>query len=729
MGLIREAIYLCRRRLDSTSRTQTQINDIDFYFSSINNVGQYLIQLSMELYNIILPFIQYYIAYDILFRLESLSFNYLDSYDYKKYCELIDSILKKIDDKYILEQKNFINEYKILALSRKYNKDKRYDVYFNNGSLKYSDYILIDLKSYKNSIIWKKIEIENNILHLEGIDNLWIIKENYQYFCKLGNKTYYPQIFYHNSDDFITLYGTFEKGKIISFNIELEENLTQIIYIYISFFNTSMEIFTNPGYLAKLPSISNGYFVSENYIIKMINQRLTLYQNSYNNVEHFEKLYQRQLIKLWKCNIIKLRNRKIRYKNNKYKKKEIWIINDKKNKAGDNGEYFFRYLINKDIKGLNIYYSIQKNCKDFKRLNNLGNILDLNSKKYLNIFLKSDKIISSVSDEWVTNPFGRNRDYIKDLFSFNFIFIKNGIIKDDFSKSLNKLDSNIKLFVASTIKEYNYLLSSKFGYNKNEVILTGMPRFDNLEKHNKNKLDINIKNIILIIPTWRKIIKTPKESLVFNKIHSDNFKSTKFYRFYNSLINDKFLTKIMKLYNYKGILCLHYNFAALWIYFEKNDAFEIKESCDYQELIMESSLLITDYSSVFFDFGYLKKPIIYTHFDYEEYREQHVEEGYFNYQKDGFGPIYNNINSTINSIIESIKNNNTMNSKYLKRINNFFTFFDENNSERLFQQINKISHIKESEFSHYNLIILLMIISIILLKKCINLFQIIKYSK
>ena len=237
MGLIREAIYLCRRRLDSTSRTQTQINDIDFYFSSINNVGQYLIQLSMELYNIILPFIQYYIAYDILFRLESPSFNYLDSYDYKKYCELIDSILKKIDDKYILEQKNFINEYKILALSRKYNKDKRYDVYFNNGCLKYSDYTLIDLKNYKNIIIWKKIEIENNILHLEGIDNLWIIKENYHYFCKLGNKTYYPQIFYHNSDDFITLYGTFEKGKIISFNIELEENLTQFIYIYIFLFS------------------------------------------------------------------------------------------------------------------------------------------------------------------------------------------------------------------------------------------------------------------------------------------------------------------------------------------------------------------------------------------------------------------------------------------------------------------------------------------------------------
>ena len=157
MGLIKEAVYLCRKREDTTSRTQTQQNDLDFYFSSIYNVGQYLMKLSLELYKQIQPFVQYYIAYDILFRFESLSFKYLDSSDYKKYCELIESVLKMIDDKYILEQKNFINAYKILALSKKYNKDIRYDVYFEKGCLKYSDYTLINLKKYKNIIICKII--------------------------------------------------------------------------------------------------------------------------------------------------------------------------------------------------------------------------------------------------------------------------------------------------------------------------------------------------------------------------------------------------------------------------------------------------------------------------------------------------------------------------------------------------------------------------------------------
>ena len=547
MGLIKEAVYLCQKREDTTSRTQTQQNDLDFYFSSIYNVGQYLMKLSLELYKQIQPFVQYYIAYDILFRFENLSFKYLDSSDYKKYCELIESVLKMIEDKYILEQKNFISAYKILALSKKYNKDIRYEVYFEKGCLKYSDYTLINLKKYKNIIIWKKIEIINNTLHLEGIDNLWITKD-YKYFCKIGNKTYYPEIVKYNSHDLITLFGTFDEGKVIIFNIKFEEIFTHIIYMYISFFNISTEIFSNPGYLSRLPSIPDGYYISENYIIKMINKRITLYPNTWNNANNFENLYLKQLNKLGLYNIIKLRKRIIRYKNNKYIKKEIWIINDEKDKAGDNGEYFFRYLKNKDIKGLDIYFAVQKNCKDFESLYNLGNILDLNSKKYLNIFMKSDKIISSVYDGWVFNPFGMYRNYIKDLFNFNIIYIKNGIIKDDYSKIFNRFDCNIKLFSVSTIKEYNYLISSKFKYNKNEVVLTGMPRFDNLHKYNQNKFNLNNNKIILIIPTWRKFIKRYKNSLIFNKIHYDNFKNTQFYQFYNSLINDKRLIKMMKLY-------------------------------------------------------------------------------------------------------------------------------------------------------------------------------------
>ena len=79
-------------------------------------------------------------------------------------------------------------------------------------------------------------------------------------------------------------------------------------------------------------------------------------------------------------------------------------------------------------------------------------------------------------------------------------------------------------------------------------------------------------------------------------------------------------------------------------------------------------------------------------------------------------------------MIKSIRNNNNLKIKYLKRINNFFTFFDDNNSERLFQQIAKISFIKENTFSIYSMILFL-IITIIILKIIRQLYSLIKFLK
>ena len=130
-----------------------------------------------------------------------------------------------------------------------------------------------------------------------------------------------------------------------------------------------------------------------------------------------------------------------------------------------------------------------------------------------------------------------------------------------------------------------------------------------------------------------------------------------------------------KYINYTGIFCLSPYFSAQWIDFKKNSHFAIKEVCNLHELILYSSLLITDYSSISFDFGYLKKPIIYTQFDYKEYRKLEYPEGYFKYESDGFGPVYNNIDQTVDSIIKYIEKNCSIEEKYLNRIKSFFTFF------------------------------------------------------
>ena len=666
MGLIREALYFCRKRNDFTSRTQTQKYDIRFYFSTIKSVSQYLIDLSKALYNRVVPFIQFYLAYDILFRIESLSYKYLNSNDYIKYCRLIESLLQEIEDKYIFEQKCISNKFIIVALSIKYKRDLRYDIALKNGTLKYSNYTFIDLRKVKNVIIWKTISIKNNTLHLEGEDSLWLPKEKYFYFCKLENRTFKPKLEKYSLNDFKSLFGIVEKGKIVIFDIPLENIQEKVIHMYISYMNKNFEIFTTQGYFTHIPKVNEGYYISGNFIIKMINRKLVLYQYNEEIEELFEQQYCEKLNEIGKDYIIKLRMKHKKYLrrlNYKEKKKEIWIINDKKNQAGDNGEHFFRYLKAKK-KDVEAYFAIESNCSDYQRIKKLGNILKLHSNEYLNMFLRADKLISSVTSLWVDNPFGEDQKYIRDLFHFDFIYIQNGILKDDLSRFLNRLTRNIFLFVTSTEREYNYILSSDYGYNKNNLILTGLPRFDNLENFNKNLKNKNKSNkIILVLPTWRMFIKGKKESLIYENIYSNSFKYSTFFEFYNNLINDERLLKVMESYNYTGVFCLHHKFAAQSVDFIKNKLFVIKDICNYQKLLIEGSLLITDYSSIFFDFGYLKKPIIYTHFDYLEYRSNHYPEGYFNYKRDGFGPICNDINSTINAVIKLIKNNCLLNKK------------------------------------------------------------------
>ena len=116
---------------------------------------------------------------------------------------------------------------------------------------------------------------------------------------------------------------------------------------------------------------------------------MTLYKYNEKIEEYFELKYCNILRQLGKNNIIQLRNKtknyRKKFKFNDYKN-EIWIITDNKKKAGDNGEYFFRYLRTKRPKGVSVYFAIKKNCRDYKRLKVLGKIMDMDSFKYLNNF-------------------------------------------------------------------------------------------------------------------------------------------------------------------------------------------------------------------------------------------------------------------------------------------------------------------------------------------------------
>ena len=263
------------------------------------------------------------------------------------------------------------------------------------------------------------------------------------------------------------MYGINQKGRIIIFDIPFEKDIdNQTFNFYISCMNYNEEIYTSLGLYSHIPPLDNGYYMNENSIIKYIENRLIIYKYNINLHNISESLYCLELAKRKKQNLIFLRKRyfKKRKEINIKRKKEIWIINDRRNQAGDNGEYFFRYLKQKNIDNIDIYFAIEKNCTDYKRLKLIGDILDLNSKRYLYVFVISDKIISSISNSWVNNPFNNDYKYMRDILNFEVIFLQHGIIKDDLSKFLidiyfikNNRNYHNKIydyFITSSKKEY-----------------------------------------------------------------------------------------------------------------------------------------------------------------------------------------------------------------------------------------------------------------------------------
>jgi CDP-glycerol glycerophosphotransferase (TagB/SpsB family) len=145
----------------------------------------------------------------------------------------------------------------------------------------------------------------------------------------------------------------------------------------------------------------------------------------------------------------------------------------------------------------------------------------------------------------------------------------------------------------------------------------------------------------------------------------------------------------MREKGYTGLFCLHPIFSKQSVDFEGNDVFEINRGpVDYKNIFSTSSLLVTDYSSIFFDFTYLRKPVIHAQFDRDTFYEgQNYEQGYFDWDKDAFGPICKDLDSTIDEIIACLDRDCQAEPKYIERMDNFFAFDDKNNCERIYEAI------------------------------------------
>lgn len=702
-GVINNCTYWYRRRsVGEASAIQESNKTKNYYYEYLSDCLEWLLDESKKTYKFIPYYIQYLVAQQLQWRFVTdvdamMAKSVLNEKEFNEYKQHIASILQNINTNIILEQKRLFVEHRKYILEMKF-QSKAESFFDGKDILYYVDGHQISTAS--SFVRLEFLKISGNEIYIEGYNRTF--EQDSEFYIKI-NDQYHQVEFTEQDRNSYSLGEIIYKGQPFIAHIHLEDTTPKyVISFYEKIDDHEIRKF-KVLYTKRMPLTKKyykSYYAKDGWAIRLAQGNLTvsnlMYSNAPSIYHTYEKEFVNQITNLTpatEMNKVKaalaLRAEVLNAKAliHQYKHKKIWLISDRVNVAGDNGEAFFRYLVEKKDPDIEFYFVINEKSPDFNRLKQIGNVVAQNSKQHKMLHLLAEYIISSQAEEYVFNPFWQDGtdDLFKDLLSVpKFVFLQHGITKDDLSNWLNRFNKDIYGFITAAKPEYASILEYDYYYSPKEVWQTGFPRHDRLYK--------NEKNYITIMPTWRSYLVSDSGNLA-EKVVANNFQYSDFFNFYNRLLNNKRLLENAEKYGYTVCFMPHPHLVSSLNLFDHDPrVLFFDQTKAYNELFAESNLIMTDYSSTVMDFAYLRKPVVYCHFDSEEFfsGKHTYEKGYFEYERDGFGEVTYDLDSVVDKMIDYMENGCVLKPVYEERINNFFAYNDQNNCERVYKKLKNI---------------------------------------
>ena len=358
------------------------------------------------------------------------------------------------------------------------------------------------------------------------------------------------------------------------------------------------------------------------------------------------------------------------------KRKNIYLISERGTDARDNGYYMFKY-IRRQHPELDCHYVIRKDSEDLDRVSKYGNVIAHGSLKHHIFYFASKYCISTHLFGYTPNIDFYARLIRRGMFARKkMVSLRHGVTVSD-TPSLHAEKSKLDLVISSAKPEYDFMLEN-FHYHPDQLKYTGLARFDGLH-------EFTVKNQILVMPTWRSYLY---------QLNDREFTESEYYRRWTGFLENPALAQILKESDMKLVFYPHYELQKFIRSFQATSRQIIiadKEHYDVQELLKTSKLLITDFSSVFFDFAYMNKPCLYYQFDRERFYHEHYGKGYFDHTEMGFGEVCSEEDALICALTAYIRGGCEMKPVYSSRVADFFRLRDNHNCERIFDEIKKLA--------------------------------------
>ena len=199
-----------------------------------------------------------------------------------------------------------------------------------------------------------------------------------------------------------------------------------------------------------------------------------------------------------------------------------------------------------------------------------------------------------------------------------------------------------------------------------KIIESGYPRNDVLSNHSetlasnlKKKLGIpEDKKVMLYAPTWRDNEFYEKGKYKFEfQFGLDKWKK-------------EFGDEWVLLSRMHYLVAENFDFSA-----HAGTVYDASSYPDIRDLYLISDLLITDYSSVFFDFAVLNRPIVFFMYDLERYRDQ-LRGFYINIEEEAPGPIVET-EKELFLAINSLKDSNVQSDPKFSRFKGKFSSLED----------------------------------------------------
>nr|WP_306254589.1 CDP-glycerol glycerophosphotransferase family protein [Ornithinimicrobium cryptoxanthini] len=362
--------------------------------------------------------------------------------------------------------------------------------------------------------------------------------------------------------------------------------------------------------------------------------------------------------------------------------REVWLLGERADEAQDNGMHLFRYLRAHRSPRRHVYYVLSRTSPHYSELRRLGNVVPHSSRRHQLLMLHATVVANAHSTHHMIPRHWKRKAFLRRLawrIGALQVFLQHGVHLSP--EAVKRGTTGYDVILTSARGETRALRAAS-GYDA-QIEEVGMPRFDSLTPTPPSRT-------ILMMPTWRRYLWSHARGQ--SRPDQDQFAGSTYERFMTDLLTSARLQTMLEAFDYRLVLVPHHNVAEhLTDAATAGDRITVVAATGMalQDMVRRCDVFITDHSSVHFDAAYVGTPVIYARFDREEFESRHAAPSWFDFERDGFGPVVTTVDGTLDELDALLARGCTPDPLFARRAATVFTHHDQGNSRRVVATIER----------------------------------------